>query len=63
MRPNRLVPVYKNVGVVGHEAISQGLQPVLGRLLQQKLQISLAIAILEEDVFTATAPLCQMEEP
>jgi hypothetical protein len=43
--------------VVRHEAISQDLQPVLGGILQQELNISLSIAIFEKDIFSSIAPL------
>ena len=45
------------VDVLCHEAISQGLQPVLGGILQQELKISLPIAIFEKDIFSSIAPL------
>ena len=48
------------VDVVGHEAMRQDLQPVLGAIIQQELKISLSIAIFEEDILASIAPLSDM---
>jgi hypothetical protein len=46
--------------VVGHEAVCQRFEAVFLGILQQQLQISLAVVISEEDIFAAIAPLGEM---
>jgi hypothetical protein len=43
--------------VVRHEAISQGLQPVLDGIFKQKLEISLSITTFAKHIFPSIAPL------